>query len=105
MRTERDIDLLERYFDNVLSASETQTVHERLASDKAFRDMFDQEKALIKSIRASGLRRDLLHLKEVEKRIHRQVAGGKARNRPWYYAAAAAVALVIVAGVWLIRPQ
>lgn len=106
MRTEGDIDLLERYFDNELSASETQTVQDRLESDKEFRDMFDQEKALIKSIRASGLRRDLLHLKEVEQRIHTHGAGGQdGRIRPWYYAAAAAVALLVVAGVWQIRPQ
>lgn len=65
--------------------------------------MFDQEKALIRSIRASGLRRDLLHLKEVEKEIlksRRFVPRG--RVSAWYYAAAAAIAVFVVATVWLI---
>lgn len=105
MNTERDIGLVERYFDNELSASEVQILNERLKTDLEFRSIFDQERALIGSIRASGLRRDLLHLKEVEKEIlkNRDEASGR-RGWAWYYSAAAAIALFIVAAVWLI-PQ
>lgn len=106
MRTEGDINLVERYFDNELSASEAQTVHERLENDPEFKAVFDQEKALIKGIRASGLHRDLLHLKEVEKEILTHRSGGhRGGIRPWYYAMAAVVALFILAAVWMIRPR
>lgn len=105
MSTERDIDLVEKYFDNELSASDTQTFNERLKADPEFKNMFDQEKALIGSIRASGFRRDLLHLKEVEKGIlNSRSAKPRIGLKAWYYAAAAAIAVFIVATVWLI-PQ
>src|SRR5690606_32356719 len=96
---------VERYFDNELSASEVQILNERLKTDLEFRSIFDQERALIGSIRASGLRRDLLHLKEVEKEIlkNRDEASGR-RGWAWYYSAAAATASFIVPAVWLI-PQ
>ena len=104
MSTERDIDLVERYFDNELSESDAQTLNERLKTDLEFRNMFDQERALIGSIRASGFRRDLLHLKEVEKEIlkSRRAAAPRSRVSAWYYAAAAAIAVFAVATVWLI---
>lgn len=105
MSTERDIGLVERYFDSELSPSEAQDLYERLKTDPDLRSIFDQEKALIGSIRASGLRRDLQHLKEVEKEIHRSRSGAP-RNRitPWYFAAAAAVAVFVVTSLWLV-PQ
>lgn len=103
MSIERDIGLVERYFDNELSPAEAQTLNERLKTDLEFRNIFDQERALIGSIRASGLRRDLLHLKEVEKEILRSGKAPRGSIRMWYYAAAA-IALFIVATVWLI-PQ
>lgn len=103
MSTENDIDLVERYFDNELSESETLTLNERLKTDLEFRNTFAQEKALIGSIRASGLRRDLRHLKEVEEEIHKsRTTRRQSMIRPWYYSAAAALVVLVVATVWLI---
>lgn len=102
MSTENDIDLVERYFDNELSETETLTLNERLKTDLDFRHMFEQEKALIGSIRASGLRRDLQHLRDVEKEIDRNRSEGTpSMIRPWYYAAAAALVILVVATVFL----
>jgi tetratricopeptide (TPR) repeat protein len=105
MNTEYDSELVERYFDNELSAVETRSVIERLQTDREFKALFDQEKALIRSIRAAGLQKDLLHLKEVEKNLQKSL--GERRSRlsgiqPWYYAIAAAIALFVVATIWFI---
>lgn len=101
MNTENDIDLVERYFDNDLSQDETTLLDERLKSDGEFRSMFERERALIRSIRAAGLSRDLQLLKEVERGISAGDEGHVARLRPWYFAAAAAIALFVVATVWM----
>jgi hypothetical protein len=59
MNTEYDIDLVERYFDNELSEGESALVDKRLKTDAEFKAIFDRERALIRSIRAAGLSRDL----------------------------------------------
>lgn len=104
MNTEYDIDLVERYFDNELSADESALLDERLKSDVDFKAVFERERALIRSIRAAGLNRDLQLLKEVERGIS-ATDQGKRRIQPWYYAVAAAVALFIVATLWMFPQQ
>jgi tetratricopeptide (TPR) repeat protein len=105
MNTDYDIDLVERYFDNELSEGEFAQVNERLKSDVEFRAIFDRERALIRSIRASGLTRDLKLLKEVERGISAADKGHLRRIQPWYYVAAAAVALFVVAALWMLPNQ
>ncbi|MFO7256057.1 MAG: tetratricopeptide repeat protein [Bacteroidota bacterium] len=102
MNTEYDIDLVERYFDNELSEGESALVDTRLKTDAEFKAIFDRERALIRSIRAAGLSRDLQLLKEIERGISASNKGRVRTLQPWYYAAAAAVALFVVATVWLI---
>src|SRR5690606_15214592 len=101
MNTEYDIDLVERYFDNELSEGESALVVKRLKTDAEFKAVFDRERALIRSIRAAGLSRDLQLLKEIERGISASSQGTVRRIQPWYYAAAAAVVLFAVATVWL----
>src|SRR5690606_1212810 len=101
MNTEYDINLVERYFDKELSEGESALLDERLKSDAEFRAIFDRERALIRSIRAAGLSRDLQLLKEVERGISAADHGRQRWLQPWYYAAAAAVALFVVATVWI----
>src|SRR5690606_12533368 len=101
MNTEYDIDLVERYFDNELSEGESALVDKRLKTDAEFKAIFDRERALIRSIRAAGLSRDLQLLKEIERGISAANRGNVRSIQPWYYAAAAAVVLIVVATVWL----
>ena len=101
MNTEYDIALVERYFDNDLLEGESALIDERLKSDAEFKAIFDRERALIRSIRASGLSRDLQLLKEVERGISAADRGRQRSLQPWYYAAAAAVTLFVVATLWL----
>ncbi|HLT80935.1 MAG TPA: tetratricopeptide repeat protein [Cyclobacteriaceae bacterium] len=104
MNTEYDIDLVERYFDNELSEGESALVDERLKTDAEFRAFFNRERALIRSIRSAGFSRDLQLLKEIERGISAADKGHQLRIQPWYFAAAAAVALFVVAALWILPP-
>lgn len=94
-----DIELIERYFDNVLSPEETRDVAERLKRDYDFRKLLHREKMLVDTIRFEAARRDLEYLKNLEgsfsekKNSHLQCV--------YYYLAAAACIAAIVLLVWM----
>jgi TolA-binding protein len=92
----QDIDLIERYFDNALSAEETEALRVRVKNDREFQKLFDRETLLVKAIKYEGAARDLAFLKGVEQSI-----GGKEttvkKNTWYYYAAAASVAILALA--------
>src|SRR5688572_16888899 len=95
-----DIELIERYFDNALSHAETADLKDRLKADPELKRLFDQEKLLVNTIRYQGAQHNLQFLKHLEKSF-----GQPQRHlmiKSWhYYAAAACVALLIAAGIFL----
>ena len=97
--TEKDIELIEKYFDEGLSEYETESFERRLKTDDEFRSLVEQEKYIIGAIRIQGLKDDLEHIKRIEAGLKDPVAtsGNLAGNRRWYLLAAAVVAIVIVA--------
>jgi tetratricopeptide (TPR) repeat protein len=103
---ENDILLVEKYFDQELSAIEVDIVNKRLESDTKFKALFDQEKALIKTIRFEGLIRDLEALKQVERNIHQETAVRKTISwSPLYLKIAAGLILMaVVTSLMLLLP-
>ena len=61
-----DITLIERYFDEELTAEERVLFERRLSQDSGFKRLFDQERHLIGAIRLEGALNDLEYLKAVE---------------------------------------
>jgi len=97
---ENDIELIERYFDNELSASESEALRQRLTNDPDLKKKFDQEKLLISAIRYNAINNNLQYLKEVEGKLGRVEKPQTSGN--WYlYAAAACITLLIVAAIVL----
>lgn len=94
-----DIELIERYFDNALSARETEDLKARLKKDFEFQKLFDQEKVLIHSVRFQGVKKDLDFLKEIEGSLSEKRSGQI--RRLWYYYAAAACIGVIALIIFL----
>lgn len=98
MNTEKDLELVEKFFDQELSREDTLHVEERIKSDPAFRALFDQERMLIKSIRLDGLRNDLSRLKEIDDRMF---SGESSKSRiiplTWWAAAAAIITIAVLA--------
>jgi hypothetical protein len=94
-----DIELIERYFDNELTPSETDQLKDRLKNDFEFQKLFDQEKLLVNTIRVEAAKKDLQFLKEIENSL-----AGSQRSyirRHWYYYAAAASISIIVLALWM----
>lgn len=103
MNTEYDIELVEKYFDRELTEEEDRLITQRLETDQEFKALFEQEKILIQSIRLSELEQDLHRLKELEKNLSGDGQTGDGPSfhvKPWYYAVAAAVALLATLSVW-----
>src|ERR1044071_1336038 len=96
-QSSHDIELIERYFDNALDHAETAHFKERLKADPELKRLFDQEKLLVNTIRYQGAQHNLQFLKHLEKTM----AQPQNRHwiRPWHYAAAASIVLLIVAGL------
>ncbi|MGC3945644.1 MAG: tetratricopeptide repeat protein [Chryseolinea sp.] len=97
-QTDKDIELIEKYFDEELSDYETESFERRMKTDDGFRSLVEQEKYIIGAIRMQGLKDDLEHIKRIEKDLKDPVATiGVTGNRKWYLLAAAVIALIIVA--------
>jgi tetratricopeptide (TPR) repeat protein len=101
--TERDISLVEKYFDAELSAEELRHFNSRIEQDEAFKALFQRERIIIGAIRNQGLVDNLQYLKSIEEKIqgdqsHPIAAGIKGW---YYYAAAAMVALLIAVSFFL----
>lgn len=69
---EYDMDLVERYFDDELSADEKAMVEARVHHDAIFRKIFEDEKMLIGAIRFEGIRKNLEFLEEKERALSSQ---------------------------------
>jgi|GEM_PF-1463009 len=95
---EKDIELIEKYFDEGLSDYEAESFERRIKTDDSFRSLVEQEKYIIGAIRIQGLKDELEHIKRVEAGLKDpQVETGATGNRKWYLMAAAVIAIVIVA--------
>jgi TolA-binding protein len=93
-----NIEIIERYYDNELSEAEIAQLKERLKTDAELKNLFDQEKLLINTIRFRAAQSNLEFLKQVERSIESPGIGDT--RRYWYYAAAACITLLIVAGLY-----
>lgn len=95
---EKDIDLIERFYEDGLSEYEADLFERRLKSDDAFRALVEQEKYVVGAIRMQGLKDELEQLKLMEATLRDPVINvPHPVNRRWYILAAAVIALVIVA--------
>lgn len=95
---EKDIELVEKYFDEGLTDMEQRAFERRLNTDEGFRALVDQEKYIIGAIRMQGLSDELDQLKRIEKGLKDpHVELQSADNRRWFILAAAVIALIIVA--------
>ncbi|HTF20397.1 MAG TPA: tetratricopeptide repeat protein [Chryseolinea sp.] len=96
--TERDIELIEKYFDEGLSEFDAASFERRINTDDSFRTLVEQEKYIIGAIRIQGLKDELEQLKRMEATLKDpHTAIRQSSNRRWYALAAAVVALIIVA--------
>ncbi|MBL0745405.1 tetratricopeptide repeat protein [Chryseolinea lacunae] len=103
MATENDILLVEKYFDDELTAVEKEQVMQRVAMDVQFKTLFDQEKVLIRAIRHQGLRENLTFLKTLESNIDQQTPAS--RSFKWYYLAAALAGTLAIVTFLVNRPD
>jgi tetratricopeptide (TPR) repeat protein len=95
--TEKDIELIEKYFEDDLSEFDTESFKRRVQTDEEFRALLEQEKYIVGAIRIQGLKDELDTLKRMEAalkdpeiKIHQPI------DRRWYILAAAVIALLIV---------
>jgi hypothetical protein len=96
--TEKDIELIEKYFDEGLSEPETTSFERRMKTDDSFRSLVEQEKYIIGAIRIQGLKDELGFLKRMEAGLNDpQIEMRATGSRRWYILAAAVIALIIVA--------
>lgn len=102
--SEKDIALVEKYFDSELNDSEMNHFNLRLESDQNFKSLVEQEKAIIGAIRHQGLTENLHYLEALEdnhsatNRVRIQ-----APVKKWYYAAAAITIGVLIVGKVLLN--
>lgn len=96
--TEKDIELIEKYFDEGLSPYEIEGFERRMKTDDDFRLLVEQEKYIIGAIRIQGLKDELEHLRRIEAALPDPVAVSHTNGyRKWYLLAAAVIAIIIVA--------
>jgi len=101
MNNDYDINLVEKYFEQELTETETMEFNIRMETDHAFKALVDQEKVIIKGIHLDGLHRDLLYLQSLEKTLKQKPPGeDRYSKKIGYYAAAAVVTILSVIGIW-----
>jgi tetratricopeptide (TPR) repeat protein len=93
MNNDYDITLVEKYFDNELTETESAEFNERLNADDSFKQLVAREKALIQGVRLEGLNRDLLFLKSLEHNFAKEPE--TAWNHKTWYAIAASISLLV----------
>lgn len=108
-----DIELIERYFDQDLTADEMALFERRLQHDEGFKRLFDQERLLIGAIKFEGSLSDLEFLRETEKRglfpdPYRENdsqgdSQSKVRQLIPYVMSAAACLLIVVAAIFYLK--
>jgi len=98
--TEKDIELIEKYFEDDLSEFDTQTFQRRVQADEEFRALVEQEKYIVGAIRMQGLKDELDSLKRMEALLKDpEIKIAQPIDRRWYILAAAMIALLIVARI------
>lgn len=97
-QSSNDMDLVERYFENSLTDQETAQLKTRLQTDQELKRLFEREKLLINTIRYEAAHKDLEFLKQVEKNLA-EPKSKQSINRWYFYAAAACITLLVVAGI------
>lgn len=102
--TDKDITLIERFFDGDLSEEETSTFRLRIEVDEKFKALFQREKVIIGAIRNQGLLDNLQYLKSVEEKIQGDQILTPIKPTRWYYYAAAAAVTILLA-VTLLLPS
>jgi TolA-binding protein len=99
---ERDMTLVERYFDVDVDDVGMQEVNSRLETDESLKALFEREQLLIQVIRYQGQHDRLEYLKKIE----RHMLASTPSLRVWHYlVAAATVGILVVAIAWLSAPQ
>ena len=110
---ENDIELIERYFDQVLTPQETVVFEKRLTTDNAFRALVENEKYLIGAIRLQGLTDELHALKRLELNmgapqpltVSETSSPPSQRNIRKWYLMAAAIAGLLITGRFVFYPS
>jgi tetratricopeptide (TPR) repeat protein len=95
----KNIELIERYFDDEMTEAEKAMFHQQLRSDVALKHLYDRENLLINTVRFDAAKNHLDFLKELEKALP-EVTLEEERSRMPYYAVAASVVILILAGVY-----
>jgi len=104
--TEKDIALLERYFDAELNEEETKYFASRVEQDEDFNALVKREKVIIGAIRNQGLLDNLAYLKSIEEKIEGDHAIPFYANfKTWHYYSAAAVIVLLIAVKFLFPSQ
>lgn len=98
-----DIDLIERYFDNLLSTPEADQLKSRLSIEPDLKKLFDQENLLVNTIRYQAASNNLAYLKQLEQSLGNS---SKSHFRSyWFYYAAASIILFIMAGMFIFKME
>jgi tetratricopeptide (TPR) repeat protein len=100
MNNDYDIVLLEKYFDNELTETESAEFNERMDADDSFKQLVAREKTLIQGVRLEGLSRDLRFLKSLEQNLAKEPVP-LWNNKTWY-AIAASISLVVAVAAGLL---
>lgn len=97
----QNIEMVERYFDNEMTEEEKILFTQRLETDRALRHLFDREKLLINTVRFGAAKNHLMFFKELEKSLPDITIERKTSKTWMYYAVAASVVLLVVAGIYI----
>ncbi|NJM24862.1 MAG: hypothetical protein HC859_04440 [Bacteroidia bacterium] len=95
---EQDIELIEKFFDDELTGTQSESFRKRLEQDDDFNRLFQREKLLINGIKFNAIESNLHYLKDLETKLQHKKQGFAYK---WPLAIAAAVALFVVAYVTL----
>lgn len=96
----KNIELIERYFDNDMTEEEQVQFHRQLKSDIALKHLYDRENLLINTIRFGAAKNHLAFFKDLEKSLP-DVEVQPTKVRWPYYAVAASILILVVAGIYV----
>ena len=101
--SEADIVLVEKYFDAELNDAELKSFTRRIEGDENFKQLVEQEKALIAAIRFEGAAGNLQYLEELETKLQKEtpIHLNSGSNKWYYYAAAALGGAIIMVAVFM----
>ncbi len=105
-----DIVMLERYIEHSLNEEEIRKVEQRLSEEPAFKELYQNEKLLVRGIRYGHLRSNLVQLKDLESTLPTVGAAEKPARviifrTYWKPIALAASVLLVVSWFFVFSPQ